>query len=161
MPALVRRAGRRDLEGIQGLWERLREHEAQLDNRLQPSASAAKLAGEHREVVLGDPRTAFFVCEDGGEIVAFLHAEIEQGDRLQGPERLGRLVDLFVVPDQRRRRLASQLVDYCHEWFDSHNVQQIRMAAPSALPDAARFLEQRGARALHTLYTLSLPEDDL
>ena len=93
---LVRRAGRRDLAGIQALWEQLREHEARIDPRLRPSTNAAKLASEHREVVLGDPRIAFFVCEHEGELVAFLHVQIELLDavRQQDPKRVRELVGI-------------------------------------------------------------------
>lgn len=160
MGAIVRRAGRRDLPSIQALWEGLRALGASADPRLRPSANAGKLVAEHREVLLGDPRTAFFVAEEQAEIVGFLHAQIEPNDPVLRPERYGTVVDLFVADSSRGKGVGSQLLARSEEWFRSHNLSQIRIAVPVGHGTAGPFLLRRGAQALSTLYTIELDPED-
>jgi GNAT superfamily N-acetyltransferase len=156
MPALVRRAGRRDLEAIQTLWERLRELQAKADTRLAPSAGAPASAREHREMVLSDPNTGFFVAEDRGKIVGYLHAQIEINDPIYSSERHGTIVDLFVVEEQRRQGVGARLLEYCAEWLHSHNLSEYRVSLPAHAAGAQQFFERHGATSLHVVLSASL-----
>lgn len=158
MPPLVRRAGRRDLEVIQSLWVRLREEQGKLDRRLVPGPNAARLEAEHREIVLADRRTAFFVAEDAGEVVGFLHAQIDPNDPAYEPERFGTIVDLFVASACRGRGIGSQLLEFCKDWFRTSNLGEYRLATPAGNEAARRFFEQRGAAPLRVVHAASLDE---
>ena len=162
MPPLVRRAGRRDLEAIQSLWVRLREEQGKLDPRLAPGPNAARLEAEHREIVLADRRTAFFVAEDAGELVGFLHAQIDPNDPAYAPERFGTIVDLFVASACRGRGIGSRLLEFCKDWFRASNLGEYRLATPAGSAAAQRFFEQRGATPLRVVLAASLgePEDE-
>ena len=155
----MRRAGRRDLDQIQGLWLALREELASADARLAPALNSDKLVAEHRAVVLADPRTAFFVAEERGELHGFLHARIEPNDPVYEPERFGRIADLYVVPERRRAGVAGQLVDYCADWFRSHNLSQYRADAPEACAAAQAFFASRGAETLTRAVLVPLADD--
>lgn len=159
MSVLIRRAGRRDLESIQVLWQSLREHQVKNDPRLTPSKDGAEIAREHREVILTDPRTGFFVAEEDGELIGFLHAQVDPNDPIYAPERFGTVVDLFVAEPARRRGVGSQLLDYCREWLDSHNLAELRVATPAGNDAARGFFEARGARPLTVLLAAPLRDD--
>ena len=160
MPPLVRRAGRRDLEGIQSLWELLREDQAKGDDRLAPVIGASRLVSEHREAILADPRTGFFVAEEQGELIGFLHAQIDPNDPIYAPERYGTIVDLFVTEPSRGRGVGSQLLEYCVEWLCSHNLAEFRVATPAGNEAARRFFEARGARPLTVVQAAPLKDDE-
>ena len=162
MPPLVRRAGRRDLEAIQSLWVRLREEQGKTDARLAPGPNAARLEAEHREILLADRRTAFFVAEDQGEVIGFLHAQIDLNDPAYTPERYGTIVDLFVASACRSRRVGTQLLEFCKDWFRTSNVSEYRLATPARSEPARRFFERRGAAPLQVVQVASLsePEDE-
>ena len=162
MTVVVRRAGRRDLDAIQTLWQQLREQQGKDDLRLQPTAFAAQQAREHHEVVLADRRTAFFVAEDQGEVIAFLHAQIDPNDPAYAPERFGTIVDLFVASACRGRGIGSQLLEFCKDWFRASNLGEYRLATPAGSVAAQRFFEQRGATPLRVVQAASLdePEDE-
>ncbi len=159
MPVVVRRAGRRDLDAIQSLWRRAREHDAKRDSRLALAPNAERSVSEHREVTLADPRTAFLVAEDKGELIGFLHAQISPNDPAYKTDRYGTIVDLFIAEERRRQGIGSRLLDYCKEWFVSHNLSEYRVATPVHTPDAARFLEQQGAQPLSVVYSSALDDD--
>jgi GNAT superfamily N-acetyltransferase len=153
---LVRRAGRRDLDDIHERWLLLRERDAKIDARLSVAKGASDLAREHRQAILADPRTAFFVAEERGEIVGFLHAQIEANDPTYEVDRFGRLVDLYVDPARRRESVGQMLLEVCKEWFTSHGLREFRVVTPSAFPDAQGFFEHVGLTPLTTTSTAPL-----
>jgi GNAT superfamily N-acetyltransferase len=156
MSALVRRAGRRDLEAIHALWGRLREREAKLDARLAPSADADAVSREHREVILADPRTAFFVAEEQGKVIGYLHAQIDTNDPAYEPARYGTIVDLIVHEERRGEGTADALLESCLEWFRSHGLTQYRIDVPALNRDAQAFFEKQGADPLSITYVSTL-----
>ena len=160
MACIVRRAGRRDLEAIQSLWQRLRELQVKADSRLAPAAAAERLVAEHREVVLADPNTSFLVAEEQGEVLGFLHAQIEQGDPIYALERYGTIVDLFVLESRRGGGIGEQLLQSCLEWFRSLNLQEYRVSTPVHTPEAQRFLEKHGALPLFVVQAAPLGDEE-
>ncbi len=156
MSVLVRRAGRRDLERIQSLWQQLRELHAKVDPRLTPSKDAAQIAQEHREVILADPRTAFFVAEEKRKILGYLHAQIETNDPIYDPPRFGTIADLVLLDDRRNEGIGSRLLECCKEWFVSHGLSEYRVAVPMQQPDAQRFFARAGAPPLMVIHRAEL-----
>ena len=158
VPVIVRRAGRRDLEAIQALWEDLREHQHKQDARLATASGAGRLAAEHREVLLANRSTAFFVAEDGNELVGFLHARVEQNDPAYMPERYGEIIDLLVVAQRRSSGIGSRLLEYAVEWFVAQNASQYRVSMPVHATEVARFFERHGALPLQVRHAASIED---
>jgi|GEM_PF-848070 len=148
MSVLIRKAGRRDLEHIQSLWQSLRELQAKVDARLTPSKDAAQVVREHREVILADPRTAFFVADEQGQLIGYLHAQIETNDPIYDPPRFGRIVDLVVREERRNEGVGTRLLEYCKEWFASHGLSEYRVTVPVQQPEAQRFFARAAAPGL-------------
>jgi GNAT superfamily N-acetyltransferase len=156
MSALVRKAGRRDLAALHALWRSRREQEAKLDPRLAPSTDADAVAREHRAVILADPRTAFFVADAQGEVVGFVHAQIDANDPAYEPARYGTIVDLFVREDRRAEGTAAALLESCKEWLRSHAVTEYRTTVPWLDAQARSFAERGEGEALVVTYRAPL-----
>ena len=156
---IVRRAGRRDLDAILELWTLLREHEAKSDSRLALAANASRLAREHLEVILADPNTGLFVAEAQGNVVGFLHAQVEAANPVYSTDRHGSIVDLFVSGSERGQGLGTRLIDYCLEWLRSLNLAEMRVATPVANAGARRLFERAGAHPLTVVQVAWLRDD--
>ena len=152
MSVIVRKAGRRDLEAIHALWRQLRELRAKIDSRLAPTEDSDDVVREHREIVLADPRTAFFVGEEKGEVLAFLHAQVDTNEQGYNPARFGTVVDVFVREDRRREEIGSKLLDYCKEWFRSAGLTEYRVVVPVQNDVAQGFLQAADASPLLIAY---------
>ena len=152
MGFLIRVAGRRDLEAIQGLWLARREAQSKLDARFELAPKAAERAREHREIVLADPRTQFLVADDRGRLLGFAHAEVESNDPAFAPERFGVIADLWVVESRRREGIGRALLERSVEWFRSKGLAEYRLTLPeleiSQSAELSAFLERAGASRL-------------
>ena len=145
MNVIVRRAGRRDLEQIHELWRVLRSLEAAADPRLAPSKDEDEIISKHREVILADPRTGLFVAEEGARTVGYVLSQIEIDEPVRSPSRVGRIVELIVLEEHRRKRIGSRLLECAKEWLSSRGLTDYTADLPILLPDARRFLERAGA----------------
>jgi len=146
MGVLVRRAGRRDLDAIHGLWQELRELETKAGAGEHLGIRAEELAREHRELILADPRTAILVAEEQGRVLGYAHAQIETNDPVYLPERYGVLVDLIVSEDRRREKIGTRLFEACREWLASRGLGELRLHVPLSASDAQRFFESFGSQ---------------
>ncbi len=146
MTIIFRRAGRRDLKDIHALWQALRELEAKSDPRLALRKEAIEILRDHREVVLADSRTGIFVAEEAGEILGYVHAQIEINDPRHDPPKLGRIVDLIAREERRRQGIGTRLLGTAKEWLASMGMSEYRTTLPVHLPDGQRFFERAGAQ---------------
>lgn len=150
MSVIVRTAGRRDLEAIHELWVALREEGAKADSRLDLSADGEGRAREHREVVLADPRTRFFVAEEQGDVLGFLHAQVDTLDPSLAHNRVGTIVDLMVWEGRRREGVGTRLWEGALEWFESLALSEVRADVPEHAESARRFFAARGTDVVAT-----------
>jgi GNAT superfamily N-acetyltransferase len=146
MGVLVRRAGRRDLDAIHGLWQELREIENKHGAGERLGIRAEELARDHRELILADPRTAILVAEEQGRVLGYAHAQVETNDPVYLPERYGVLVDLIVCEDRRRERIGTRLFEACREWLVSRGAGELRMHLPVSASEAQAFVESLGSQ---------------
>jgi GNAT superfamily N-acetyltransferase len=150
MSVIVRGAGRRDLDAIHALWRELREAQAKADARLALAHDADTRAREHREIILADPRTRFFVAEEQGRVLGYLHAQVEANDPAYETQRFGVIVDLIVCEDRRREGVGTRLLEAAKEWLRSLGVSEYRVAIPAPSAAAARLFARDGAAPLAT-----------
>ncbi|MGH7341981.1 MAG: GNAT family N-acetyltransferase [Candidatus Rokuibacteriota bacterium] len=147
---IVRGAGRRDLDAIHALWVQLREAQAKADPRFALSSEGPARAREHREIILADPRTRFFVAEEQGRVVGYLHAQVEANDPAYETQRYGVIVDVIVREDRRREGLGARLLEAAKEWLRSAGVHEYRAAIPAPSADATRLFAPDRAEPLAT-----------
>ena len=156
MSVIVRTAGRRDLDAIHALWRELREEQAKADPRLALARESYAQAREHREVILADPRTRLLVAEEGGNVLGYLHAQVDQLDPVYALARVGTLVDVMVRPDQRRQGIGTRLLEACRDWLRSLGLVEMRVAVPDFAHGAERFFQQAGAVRIESTLAATL-----
>lgn len=159
MSVLIRTAGRRDLDAIHALWRQLREDQAKADPRLALAHDAESRAREHREIVLADPRTRYFVAEEQGRIVGYLHAQVEGADPIYAQGKRGSIVDLVVLEDRRRAGIGARLLESSREWFRSLGLHELRIELPALAEEAQAFVRGAGAEPIAVVFAASLERD--
>lgn len=123
----IRIASVDDLEVLEGLW---REFESEVPPAPHVEHDPARELAEIREIA--EARLAF-LAERGGEAVGFALAR-------RSGARLGRLTDLYVVPDARRGGVAAALVHAVVEELAAHGVEHVDLEVSAS---------NAGARAVY------------
>ena len=142
--AQTRRADRGDTEPLVSLWLALIEHHRQLDPGY-PSLPNLKetLRAEIRRG-LASAHCEFQVGVAEGDLVGFVFAEIQQGGGPPSGAAGAWIHEIYVAPEQRRRRLATQLLDAVQPFFQHHDAAQLRVRIESGNREGAAFWSQRG-----------------
>lgn len=160
MSVIVRAAGRRDLDAIHALWRELREEQAKADLRWALANESEARAREHREVILADPRTRLFVAEEAGDVLGYLHAQVDQLDPVYARSRVGTVVDFAVRPERRRQGIGTKLFEACRDWLRSLGLAEVRVAVPVFAEGAHRFFLRGGAVEIAATFAAVLEEED-
>lgn len=159
----VRRASVEDGPALFGAWQRMRQHNAEVDRRYIPSPiTQSDFIADLREI-LGRPQSAAFVAEARGALAGFISGSIERNlpDRL--PEKHATIGYLWVEEGQRRKGIARALFGAVAEWaMLAEDVAHFEMAVLSADEAAAEFWRAIGFTPfIERLWApLSAPERD-
>jgi len=159
----IRRATTGDGAPLYGAWQRLRQHNAEIDRRVIPAPVSQPEFVSDLEQLLSRPRSATFVAENGSTLAGFISGSIEQNlpDRL--PELHATVGYLWVEEHFRRRGIARALFEQIANWARREEaVDHFEMAVLKADDDAAGFWRSIGFTPfIERLWApLSAPESD-
>lgn len=144
----VRRAGVRDLDRVTALWTAITHHHAPLDPLFRMRADAA---GELREllgVLHRDPDAAIFVYEQDGDLPGMCIVKIDHSPPIMEEVERAEITDLGVREDQRRRGIASALVDEALAWVVDAGVKRVEVQVATGNLEGQAFWRSRGFGSL-------------
>ncbi|MBL8880045.1 MAG: GNAT family N-acetyltransferase [Phycisphaerales bacterium] len=104
---------------------------------------AGVLRGRLRQV-LSASGEAVFVAAGGGGLCGVAHVCVS-ARLLSEPD--AEILALVVAPAERRRGVATQLVNFCVEWACSRGRTRVRVRCNTKRTEAHRFYEKLGFRA--------------
>jgi len=159
----VRPATPGDADGLYAAWQRLRQHNAEIDRRVIPAPVSQAEFVEDLAELLQRPRSCAFVVEAGGQLAGFIAGTVERNlpDRL--PEEHVTIGYLWVEEQFRRRGLARALFEQVAQWARAQEgVSHFEMAVLTGDATAARFWRSIGFTPfIERLWApLSAPEND-
>jgi GNAT superfamily N-acetyltransferase len=150
LEVIVRRVEPRDEEAIARLWRALSDYHVRLDRRLPvPTDGAAEQYAARLLEQRDDPSTRAVVADVDGRVVGYLlGAVIDLQSDLFEYVDTGFIADIYVDPEYRRQGIARRLVEAINGWFADEGVRRVEWQAAVANPDAIRFWEALGGRAI-------------
>ncbi len=160
---IVRAANPADGPALFGLWQHLRQHNAETDRRVIPApVTESEFIADFNQL-LARSRSAAFVAERSGMLAGFIAGTIERNlpDRL--PEHHATVGYLWVEQRFRRMGIARALFAKVAEWAGTHEgVDHFEMAVLTADESAAEFWRSIGfSPFIERLWApLSAPERD-
>ena len=140
----MRAARAEDHEVLLAFWLELIEHHRRLAPADAPAPSLREVLAQEIRRGLARARCRVLVAERGERPVGFLFAEVEPGGAGTEPSPLGWIHELWVVPGERRRGVASALCAEADAFFRARDVRRVSVRVESGNAEALRYWGKRG-----------------
>jgi ribosomal protein S18 acetylase RimI-like enzyme len=165
---LIRAAVAADVRAIGDMWLQLVAYHRVLDDRMPIAApdGAARYASRI-ESSLDDSHTKVLVAEDEGKLVGYVMGVlVDLMPETFEDERGGFLADIFVLPEQRRKRVGEALVEALRHWFLARGIDHFEWYVASTNVDGIAFWRSVGGsevmlRMRANTHNDELPDDEL
>ncbi len=128
-PVVIRRAKKRDLPALGSLGAHLvRAHHAFDRQRfMAPGPGLEKGYAWFLGTQIGDPDVAIFVAEQGGKVVGYVYAGVEEKSWKELRDVAGFVHDVVVDESARREGVGSKLVEEAAAWLTGRGVPRVML----------------------------------
>ena len=123
----VRRVGPRDVDRVVGLWAALMGHHQALDPHWRAAPGAEDEWRRLLVRLLSDADAAVLVWDEGGDLLGFCAAQIEDAPPVVAERARAEITDLFVCEDSRRRGIGRRLVGAVTDWLRERGVPRVEV----------------------------------
>lgn len=89
-------------------------------------------------------QTEVVVAEIEGEIVGSGYGQIRNRQDFFKQERLGYIGFIFVVEEHRGKGISQKIIQYLYGWFETKNLEEVRLNVYTKNPSAIRAYEKAG-----------------
>ncbi|MDP6981420.1 MAG: GNAT family N-acetyltransferase [Myxococcota bacterium] len=152
----IRPAELRDLDRVAALWTAITHHHSALDPifTMRPDADAA--LRDLLEAMQRDPETLILVYDDDDDLPGMAIARIDQQPPIMQETQRAEITDLGVREGERRRGIASALVDAALEWIRVSGVDRVEVNVARGNREGQAFWRARGFGDLMDVLQLRL-----
>lgn len=157
--ATIARAGEAHLASIGELWKELMDFQGARDAFWTRAPDGHRLFVDDLRRMLADPRVLVLVALEGGEVVGYAFAKIEEPPPVLTTRRRGHIVDVIVTASRRRKGIGSALDARVRAWFKEHGIERIHLFVATANEESAAFWRRRGYVPWLTGMTSRRPEE--
>ena len=122
----IRKAGIADFGRLKAIKSEFYLWECERDDRCDP-AYAKKGLGARLARNLRQKKTAFFIAEQGKEIVGYVGGELQKNPAFVRYRSRGHLFNLYVKPGYQRRGIGKALFKTALAWFKENKAQDLML----------------------------------
>jgi len=140
----VRRAGMRDLDRVAALWTAITHHHAPIDPAFEMRSDADAEVTELLRGIARDRDAAILVYDDDGDLPGMCIVRIDQQPAIMRETERAEITDLGVRPDERRRGIATRLVDEALSWVRDCGASRVEVQVAKGNAEGQAFWRARG-----------------
>ncbi len=152
----IRPAVPRDLDRVAALWTAITEHHRKLDPSFTMRRDADAALRDLLEAMHRDPETLILVYDDDGDLPGMAIARIDQQPPIMRETQRAEITDLGVREGERRRGIASALVEAALEWIRISGVDRVEVNVARGNREGQAFWRARGFGDLMDVLQLRL-----
>lgn len=119
------KASTEDLNELGSLFERYMEYHRQIDGYFSCKENISGLWKEHVKNILQDESQIVCCAVVGGKIAGYMTAEIRNRAPVYKIERVGLIGDAYVLPEHRRKRIFTRLLEKVLDWMREKEVEYV------------------------------------
>ena len=132
-----------DLEDVIRLWERLMDEHAAIDPHFQRRPLARLYLRRNLRTQIAQPDFILLVARWRHRVIAFLSAQILRAPLFQ-ETRFGQIVDVYILPEWRKQKIGSTLVQQAYLWFRSLGLTHVDLNIAVENMRAEQFWKKQG-----------------
>jgi GNAT superfamily N-acetyltransferase len=115
------------VDRVVGLWSALMGHHEALDPQWRAALGAEDERRRLLVRLLSDPDAAVLVWDEGGDLLGFCTAQIEDAPPTVAERARAEITDLFVREGSRRRGIGRRLVEAVTDWLRERGVPRVEV----------------------------------
>lgn len=140
----IRRARDDDLPVIVSLWKEMADFHVERDRYFTMTPSAEESVAAFLRQWMSDDDSEIWVAEQRGRVIGYCLASIAERPPVFLERRHGRIIDLAVTAEYRRRGIGRALVERAREWFRDRGVDSIELKVATSNEVATAFWRSLG-----------------
>lgn len=121
----------KDQPAVARLMKILIDYHHQLDPEDHKTAGEFTELEDYFEEIAKHKDSAFWVAEEGGEVIGYLAARVEDGPTYSVNKKIGVVADVAVDEKHRRQGIAEKLFDAALAWFQKKQLATIELSVYS------------------------------
>lgn len=153
-----RQAKNRDMAFVIELWRAMSAEMAAANPRYRVSEGGAFVWGRWAGEMLAGKRGCVILAEDNETPIGCILAFVPDEAPIYASRPRGRVSDVYVDPEYRRRGIAKELVKRAIEYLKSQGVVAIEVNAPIGVSGLDKLWEATGMKPFAVRYNLLLKE---
>jgi GNAT superfamily N-acetyltransferase len=119
------KASEEDLNELTGLFRRYMEYHRQIDEYFSCKRNASELWTKYMKGVLQDENQIVCCAVTDGKIVGYITGKIRNRAPVYRIEKVGLIGDAYVLPEHRRKKVFTQLLDEILHWMRKKEVEYV------------------------------------
>jgi|SRR3989337_1946570 len=155
---VIRPAQGRDIDSAAQLVVRLKRLNSEFDPMFTVRDDCLETAKQYLQEAIADQSGVVLVAEVKGKIVGLVKADLKDR-RFYEPKTAGAIVDFYILPEHRRRKLGENLIQTTIEKLKQKGAQIVTAEFPSQNVIATNFYEKNGFRRLVCIYAAKSSEE--
>ncbi len=154
---IIREAGEDDVRGISELLVRLKKLNGEFDPMYKVVSNLIEKAESYTKEALGSNKDVVLVAEVEQKIVGTIKAVLKDR-RFYEPASQGIIVDLYILPENRRGKLGEDLLNRIVDVLKQKGVEVVTAEFPTQNTLAENFYQKHGFRALVNTFAKTIPK---
>lgn len=139
-----RTAQNRDVAFVMELWEAMNKEVAEVQPRYTVGKGGEIVWAQWAGKVIDKKEGQIIIAEDGDEIVGCIMAVLPKDNLIYAARPRGRVSDIYVKPDYRKKGIATELVNRALEFLKSKGAVAVEVNAPKGAKGLVELWEKAG-----------------
>mgnify|MGYP001028751713 CR=1 FL=1 len=149
----IRTAKRSDLVDVVKLWEDLMDFHGKIDSLFTRSEDALDKFHDFICKQLDSEKAEIFIAEIDGKIIGYSFIEISTYPPVFKREEYGRISDVVVTDEHRRKGIGQALFNTSMKWFSKKGMNRVELRVAYQNNQARGFWEKMGFKpVMMTMY---------
>jgi GNAT superfamily N-acetyltransferase len=94
--------------------------------------------------LLNDESVAIFYAQYQDTIIGYAVGQIDEGEEVSKLDRIGKIIDLYVLPEHRGKKAGTKILSSVIEWFKSRNITRAELSVYTVNKDSVSIWERLG-----------------